>query len=76
LTIEEEMAHMRAMFKKNAMVVSIPWLLDHPEAYQDLCKLWASEKFITKSRRARQCRGSGEAILMALMNRFVCLNAW
>jgi hypothetical protein len=37
---------------------SIPWLVDHSEAYQTLCKLWASEEFIKKSKRVRQCRGS------------------
>jgi hypothetical protein len=39
--------------------VSIAWLKDRPEAYQALCKLWASEEFITKSMRARECRGIG-----------------
>jgi hypothetical protein len=41
------------------MQVSVPWLNDHPEAYQALCKLWASEEFIAKSMRARECRGIG-----------------
>jgi hypothetical protein len=39
--------------------VSIAWLKDHPEAYQTLCKIWASEEFITKSINARESRGSG-----------------
>jgi hypothetical protein len=39
--------------------VSIAWLKDHPEAYRALCKLWASEEFITKSDRAWECRGAG-----------------
>jgi hypothetical protein len=39
--------------------VSIAWLMDHTEAYQTLCKLWASEEFITKSNRTRECRGVG-----------------
>jgi hypothetical protein len=39
--------------------VSIAWLNDHPEAYQALCKLWASEEFIAKSMKARECRGTG-----------------
>jgi hypothetical protein len=37
--------------------VSIAWLKHRPEAYQTLCKLWASEEFITKSIKARECRG-------------------
>jgi hypothetical protein len=39
--------------------VSIPWLKDRPEAYRALCKLWASEEFITKSIKAQECRGAG-----------------
>jgi hypothetical protein len=39
--------------------VSIAWLKDRPEAYRALCKLWASEEFIAKSMRARECRGIG-----------------
>jgi hypothetical protein len=38
--------------------VSISWLKDRPKAYWALCKLWSSPEFITKSKRARQCRGS------------------
>jgi hypothetical protein len=38
--------------------LSISWLKDHPEAYQALCKIWASEEFISKSMRARECRGN------------------
>jgi hypothetical protein len=38
--------------------VSISWLQDRPEAYQVLCKLWASQEFIDKTIRARQCRGT------------------
>jgi hypothetical protein len=34
-------------------------LKDRPEAYQTLCKLWASEEFIAKSIRAREYRGTG-----------------
>jgi hypothetical protein len=41
------------------MHVYIAWLNDRPEAYQTLCKLWASEEFITKSMSARECRGTG-----------------
>jgi hypothetical protein len=41
--------------------VSIDWLKDYPEAYQTLCKLWASEEFIAKSMRARECRGTGRS---------------
>jgi hypothetical protein len=33
----------------------------HPEAYQALCKLWASEEFIAKSMRVLECRGTGRA---------------
>ena len=40
------------------MQVSISWLLDRPEAYRALCRLWASEEFIAKSKRARECRGT------------------
>jgi hypothetical protein len=40
--------------------VSIPWLKDRPEAYQALCKLWASSEYIAKSEKNRQCRGSSE----------------
>jgi hypothetical protein len=39
--------------------VSIAWLKDRPEVYRSICKLWASEEFIAKSMRARQCRGIG-----------------
>jgi hypothetical protein len=42
--------------------VSIAWLKDCHEAYRALCKVWASEEFIAKSMRARECRdtdGSG-----------------
>jgi hypothetical protein len=39
--------------------VSIAWLKDRPEAYWALCKLWASEEFIPKSNRARECKGAG-----------------
>jgi hypothetical protein len=39
--------------------VSIPWLKDHPEAYQSLCRLWMSEEFIAKSMKAQESRGSG-----------------
>jgi hypothetical protein len=39
--------------------VSIAWWKDRREAYQTLCKLWASEEFIAKSMRARECRGTG-----------------
>jgi hypothetical protein len=38
--------------------VSITWLKDRPEAYRALCKLWASEEFIAKSMKARECRGT------------------
>jgi hypothetical protein len=38
--------------------VSIAWFKDCPEAYQTLCKLWASEEFIAKSMRARECKGT------------------
>jgi hypothetical protein len=38
--------------------VSIAWLKCCPEAYRALCKLWASEEFITKSMKARECRGT------------------
>jgi hypothetical protein len=41
--------------------VYIPWLKDRPEAYMTLCKLWASEKFITKSIKAQERRGSGRS---------------
>jgi hypothetical protein len=39
--------------------VSIVWLKDRPEAYQALCMLWASEEFIAKSMKTRECRGAG-----------------
>jgi hypothetical protein len=39
--------------------ISVAWLKDCPEAYRTLCKLWASEEFIAKSMRARECRGTG-----------------
>jgi hypothetical protein len=39
--------------------VSIAWLKDRPEAYQTLCKIWDSEEFISRSTRARECRGTG-----------------
>jgi hypothetical protein len=39
--------------------VSIAWLKDHPEPYQALCKIWASEEFITRSMKARESRGCG-----------------
>jgi hypothetical protein len=39
--------------------VSIVWLKDCLEVYRALCKLWASEEFITKSMRTRECRGTG-----------------
>jgi hypothetical protein len=39
--------------------VSIAWLKDRPEAYQTLCKLWASKEFIAKSMKARECKGTG-----------------
>jgi hypothetical protein len=40
--------------------ISITWLTkDRPEAYQTICKLWASEEFITKSMNAREYRGIG-----------------
>jgi hypothetical protein len=39
--------------------VSIASLKDRPEAYRALCKLWASEEFIVKSMRVRECRGTG-----------------
>jgi hypothetical protein len=38
--------------------ISIAWFKDCPEAYQALCKLWASEEFIAKSMRARECKGT------------------
>jgi hypothetical protein len=38
--------------------VSIAWLKDHPEAYWALYKLWDNQEFITKSMRARECRGT------------------
>jgi hypothetical protein len=38
--------------------VSIAWLKDRHEAYRALCKVWASEEFIAKSMRARECRGT------------------
>jgi hypothetical protein len=38
--------------------VSIALLKDRLEAYWALCKLWASEEFIAKFMRARQCRGT------------------
>jgi hypothetical protein len=41
--------------------VSIPWLKDHPEAYQALCKLWTSKEFIAGSMKARENRGSGRS---------------
>jgi hypothetical protein len=41
--------------------VSIAWLNDRPEAYQTLCKLWASEESIATSMRARECRGIGRS---------------
>jgi hypothetical protein len=41
--------------------VSITWLKDHPKAYRVFCKLWASEEFIAKSMRARECRGTSGA---------------
>jgi hypothetical protein len=41
--------------------VFIAWLKDRSEAYQALCKLWASEEFIAKSMRAQECRGTGES---------------
>ena len=40
------------------MQVTVAWLKDRPEAYQALYKFWASEEFITKSKRARECRGT------------------
>jgi hypothetical protein len=39
--------------------VSIAWLKGRLEAYRALCKLWASEEFITKSMKAQKCRGAG-----------------
>jgi hypothetical protein len=39
--------------------VSIAWLKDHPEAYWALCMLCASEEFIAKYMRDRECRGTG-----------------
>jgi hypothetical protein len=39
--------------------VSIAWLKDRPEACWALYKLWASEEFIAKSMKARECRGTG-----------------
>jgi hypothetical protein len=39
--------------------VSIAWLKDRPEAYRSLCKLWDNKEFITKSMKARECRGAG-----------------
>jgi hypothetical protein len=39
--------------------VSIAWFKDHPEVYWTLCKLWASEEFIDKSMKARECRVTG-----------------
>jgi hypothetical protein len=39
--------------------VSIAWLKDRLEAYRTLCKVWASEEFIAKSMRARECRDTG-----------------
>jgi hypothetical protein len=41
------------------MQVSSAWLKDCPEAYRAVCKLWASDEFIAKSMRARECRGIG-----------------
>jgi hypothetical protein len=42
------------------MCAGIYWLVeDRPKAYWVLCKLWASEEFIAKSMRARECRGTG-----------------
>jgi hypothetical protein len=41
--------------------ISIAWLKDRPKAYRALCKLWASEEFIAKFMRARECRGTGRA---------------
>jgi hypothetical protein len=38
--------------------ISIAWLKDHPEAYQALCKIWASEEFIAKFMKAQESRGS------------------
>jgi hypothetical protein len=38
--------------------ISIAWLKDHPKAYRALCKLWASEEFIAKSMKARECKGT------------------
>jgi hypothetical protein len=38
--------------------VSVAWLKDHPEVYRALYKLWASEEFIAKFMRARECRGT------------------
>jgi hypothetical protein len=35
------------------------WLKDRLEVYRALCKVWASEEFIAKSMRARECRGIG-----------------
>jgi hypothetical protein len=39
--------------------VFIAWLKDRPEVYRALCKLWASEEFIAKSMKGRECRGTG-----------------
>jgi hypothetical protein len=39
--------------------ISIACLKDRPEAYRALCKSCASEEFITKSMRARECRCTG-----------------
>jgi hypothetical protein len=39
--------------------VSIAWLMDRPEVYQALCKLWASEEFIAKSMKAQECTSTG-----------------
>jgi hypothetical protein len=38
--------------------VGVSWLQDRLETYQTLSQLWASQDFIAKSKRARECRGS------------------
>jgi hypothetical protein len=58
------------------MHVSIAWLKDRPKAYQDLCNLWASEEFIEKSMRTRECRGTGGSGHMYGPDGHVCMGQW
>lgn len=38
--------------------VSVPWLQGRTEDYRALCRYWASDEFIAKSKKARDARGS------------------